>query len=244
VFLLLPLVVVLAAGTGWVAATPDRAPRPWVLLALVTGMTGVAVAASKPGAGAYHLLPFIPILAWILCAYVAEHPGANWRPSASIALVAVLVTSTMLATAQQVQWIRAMISRRAVDDVRDLTTYAGTHDGLIEMGYGSDEPLTYGRPVLTFHNNAYLLDQPAIREHQLAGISIPSATIDVLRACRVPTWLIPKGQAPFTAHNVYAATGYAPLYSDDFRRAFLETYAPVSTTTYFDVWQCRRTGVR
>ena len=113
------------------------------------------------------------------------------------------------------------------------------HPGTVEMGYGSTEALAFVRPVLVFRSNAYLLDQPAVREHRLAGVHIPAATFDALRGCRVRYWLIPKGEEPFSGRNAYDAVLLRPLFPDEFRRAFAETYQLTSTTNYYDAWECK-----
>jgi hypothetical protein len=53
-------------------------------------------------------------------------------------------------------------------------------------------------------------------------------------------WLIPKGEPPFTGRNAYPAVLLKPLFSDEFRRVFHQSYRLAGATTYFDVWECRR----
>jgi hypothetical protein len=238
VFLLAPLALarVCASATRDAGARQDRLAT----LGLVVGMAGLAVAASKPGAGPYHLVPFLPIITWMTAATIGATPTVpDVRRLVPVASLALLVVTIGLAAAQQLQWLQALVGRRGILDREDLAEFIRTHDGVIEMGYGSDEPLTLGRPVLVFHSNSYLIDQPAVREHQLAGVEIPPATVAALRSCRITYWLVPKGNEPFSAHNAYPQTGFAPLYPDEFRRAFFESYARASSTAYFDVWQCR-----
>ena len=241
-FLLVPLALARARPGA------DRANRPeagdsWLVFALLGGMSAVVVAASKPGAGAYHLLPFIPTIAWMATtAQVrAARPGGPTRLTALVAIAWMSVTIAV-AGAQQLQWLRTMIGRSGVMDHDDVARFAASHEGVIEMGYGSDEPLTMARPLLVFRSHRYLLDQPALREHQLAGIEIPAATIAAIQTCRAAYWLVPRGEEPFAARNIYPQTGFAPLYSDTFRRAFHDAYVKVSSTAYFDVWRCRRSA--
>jgi hypothetical protein len=222
-------------------------PPEWrnVMVALLLGMCGVVTAAAKPGAGPYHLIPFLPIIT-----YIVSWQTANWSwsmtidpvvPRASIAFVLVTVIT---ACAQQAQLVTTMSARRTLHEADDITQFAETHHGIIEMGYGRTEALTFARPVLVFRNNSYLLDQPAVREHQLAGVDVPQATVDALAGCRVDYWLIPKGEAPFSGLNSYPAVLWRPLYPREFRRVFDRTYTRVGATAYYDVWQCRtRTGM-
>jgi hypothetical protein len=206
---------------------------------LLTGISGVIVAAAKPGAGAYHLLPFIPTIMYLL-----GRRAAAWRfeitdrfaPKAVVAYVLVLL---LLGTAQQAQLITTMRSRRSVHDAEDLVRFLSTHPGTVEMGYGRTEELSLLRPMLTFRNDSYLIDQPAVREHQLQGVEVPHTTIEAVAQCHVNYWLVPKGEAPFSGVNSYAAVFLRPLYPAQLRDAFAATHVLVGRTEYYDVWQCR-----
>jgi hypothetical protein len=200
---------------------------------------GVAVAGSKPGAGPYHLLSVLLLIAFL----VAQRIGVDRpRPDAAdvrLALVSFVTVAASIALVQQVQFVGTMHGRRSGTQIQDIQAFADTHPGVVEMGYGADDPLTFERPVLVFRNNAYLIDAPAVGEHQLAGLTIPPATLDALRQCRVNYWLIPKGEAPFTAVNMYPAVFPQPVFPDEFRRVFHETHTRIATTRYFDAWHCR-----
>lgn len=211
-----------------------------VLVALLIGICGVVVAAAKPGAGPYHLIPFLPILLYVVSVQMS---GCSFSltidatvPRASIVFVLLTV---FIALAQQSQLVTTLVARAALHEAADIRRFADTHRGIVEMGYGQTEWLTFARPILVFRNNSYLLDQPAVREHQLAGVEVPRATIDALANCRVNYWLIPKGEPPFSGVNGYAAVLLRPLYSDEFRRVFTARHRHTTTTTYYDVWQCQ-----
>jgi hypothetical protein len=225
-----------AASSGRSDDSRDRV----AVAALMAGMIGVAVAAAKPGAGPYHFLPFLPAIAYFVARNTSRmSPSGTMDGAIPRAVVAVVAVAAMLAIAQQSQLITTMTARRAQQESADIEAFARTHDGVIEMGYGATESASHVRPILTFRSNSYLLDQPAIREHQLAGIEVPASTAEAVASCRVNYWLVPKGEAPFSGVNPYAAVLMRPLYPESFRRAFLATHARVGETTYYDVWQCR-----
>lgn len=232
----------------YAAPAPARhGERRWLalLLALAAGMTGVALAGAKPGAGPYHLMPFLPTIAYIVARHTSGFdplaPGDPWVPRAALAFAA---AATAVAIAQQGMFLAAMSERRAHDEAGDIEQFARSHGGAIAMGYGESEAPSLARPLLVFRSNAYLIDQPAVREHQLAGVEVPRATIDALARCDATYWLVPKGEAPFSGQNVYAAVSRTSLYPDDLRRVFGETYARVGETRYFDVWECRAANAR
>ena len=206
---------------------------------LVLGMAGVAIAAAKPGAGPYHLMPFIPIIVYSV-ARQSDWPVSreDRDPDVPLATLAFVLTALLIVVAQQSQVVRTMWERRQLTDAADVAQFAATHAGVVEMGYGSTEALSHMRPLLVFHSNSYFLDQPAVREFQLQGVEIPQSTLDAVARCRINYWLLPKGEAPFSGRNVYAAVFTRPLFSDRFREMFMTSNRLVGATTYFDVWQC------
>jgi hypothetical protein len=220
----------------------DTVRRNMMAALLVAGV-GVVIAAAKPGAGPYHLLPFIPVIAFLVAWQIADAPALSSRdPVAGRAVIAFVVVVMSLCLAQQAQFITAIRAQQGLRDGPDVERFASTHDGVVQMGYGQTEALSFARPILVFRTDTYLLDQPAIRENQLAGLELPPATIEAITACRVKYWLIPKGERPFSGVNGYAAVFLRPLYPPEFRRAFEATHKQVGVTTYFDVWECQGKG--
>ena len=237
-YFLLPLVLVAYADRG------IRAPatKDWLLYTLTSvAATGVVVVAgAKPGAGPYHLLPLLPVMGFLIAQRLRRQaPAATMPTIVPITLVSFITVAAAIAFVQQMQFVTTMQGRRTLNEIADIEAFADSHPGIVEMGYGADDPMTFERPVLVFRNNAYLLDAPAVGEHQLAGLTIPPATLDALRQCRVSYWLIPRGEQPFTAVNMYPAVFPQPVFPDDFRRVFLEMHTRIATTQYFDAWQCR-----
>jgi hypothetical protein len=238
-FILLPLVPTLLVLTPSAAAS---VARRWAYPGLLVGLTGVAIAASKPGGGSYHLMPFWPVTLYA----VALHLDAIVERLRSDALfrsartVFVLVVAS-IAGVQQFFFIEATKSMDGIDAVSDLTQFADANPHRsIAMGYTLDhERWTFARPVLVFRGGPYMIDAPAIQEYQLSGLPMPSATIEALQGCEVDLWLTPKGSEPFSGPNRYQGLGDQQLFPDAFKQAFRESYQRTGTTRYFDVWGCR-----
>ena len=216
--------------------------REWssVALALGVAVCGVVIAGSKPGAGPYHLLPFLPIACYLVAARIGRGAPNSSPAGAAHAVIGFVLVAVFIAVTQQVQFVTTMTGRRSLDVARDIEQFASATSGVIEMGYGASDPVTFARPLLVFRNNSYFLDQPAVGEHQLAGLPIPAATIEALRQCRVDYWLIPSEEMPFSAVNMYSAVYLKPLFSAEFRRVFFEAHVRTGSTEYFDVWRCRK----
>jgi hypothetical protein len=234
-FLCLP--ILLARSLGGRQGGADRNDGR-IVQALALGILLVVIAASKPGAGPYHLLPFVPAIVHVTAGRIGRSSLSTTRGlavEAAIAFVAVLVA---VAAAQSAQLVSTMIPRRALDDVEDVRAFLASHPGTVEMAYGQTEARSLIRPILTFRNDTYLLDQPAIREYQLQGLDLPPATIDAVRRCAVAYWLVPRNERPFSGVNGYPSVLLKPLYSDDLRAAFAASHRLTESTKYYDVWKC------
>jgi hypothetical protein len=204
--------------------------------ALVAGIVGVAIAASKPGAGPYHVMPFLPAVLYIVALQRLRVHGA-------FVLAAVVVASV-----QQLYFIGVMRSDREADaaalaDVNRFAQAEANRGRSIAMGYANArERVTFVRPVLVFRGNRYPIDAPAVQEFEMSGLALPAATIDALRDCReADVWLMPKGAAPFEGPNKYPSMAFAPLFPEAFTRAFREAYDrdAAGDLNQFDVWRCR-----
>ena len=95
-FLLLPLLIRLGS------ASPLPPNARLVVPALIVGMLGVVVAASKPGAGAYHFVPFLPSIAYALATVQPDLSArrAAWlTPFAATLVVIGLIQQQVLSEA-------------------------------------------------------------------------------------------------------------------------------------------------
>jgi len=235
VYLLVPLIL---ATLTFGRRSGQPASRAVLVIGLAT--FSVALLASKPGAGPYHLLPFLPTICFLTAIRIPDGGALDEAPPMVVwSLFGFALTASLIAFAQQSSFIATVRQIDAIEPLADVTQFSNEHPHeTIEIGYASDERMTFVRPALVFRTGSYLLDQPAIQEHQLAGVGIPESTLTALRSCAVAYWLIPKGGAPFSAINRYPQMAGRALFDDRFRRAFFESYRQVGSTGRFDVWTC------
>jgi hypothetical protein len=229
-FLLLPLV-------------PAALARRWFSLGVIVGIVGVAIAASKPGAGPYHLLPF-----WPAIIYAIALTGRNGAATAT-ARAAFVIAAVLVASLQQIYFVAITRSSDADAAVDDLTRIVRANPNRsVAMGYANaGERSTFVRPLLVFGGQPYPIDAPAVQEYEMSRLDIPPATLDTLRRCEVDIWLIPKDATPFDGPNKYPSMDLAPLFPESFKHAFVNAYtrdADAGGTPTFDVWRCRRLSSR
>ena len=221
---------------------PSSVTPPIVVISLILGLCGVIMTAAKPGAGFYHLLPFVPCLAYLAVLVNDKHTRLGNRrlvwPSGILAFV---LTLAFIAAIQQLYFFRTMPSEDPEAVVADLERYRSAHPNQpFAIGYGGPYALSLFRPLPVFWGGRYLVDAPAVMEHQLSNIPLPDSTVSAMRSCVIETWLIPRDAEPFDTRNVYPATHHSPIFSDAFRAAFFDRYRLNGHTEFYDVWTCER----
>ncbi len=134
---------------------------------------------------------------------------------------------------------RNLLQSDVIKDIKSIMKKFPTDS--IEMGYGqsydSYVDITVLRPVLVFSNNPYTIDAPALMDRELAGELIPEETVNYIAEGKIDIFLIPKGEAPFSMVSFY---GERNLFSERFRRNFINNYVLVDQTNYFDVWHYKK----
>jgi hypothetical protein len=210
----------------------------------------VLIAASKPGSGAHHFLPFLPALAFLTASAVvtvrrdsgstAQSAYIFWAP-----LTAMFIAASVKTAFAVYYGLRVVSSQVAGEElVQDIDTVIAAYpDRNIHMGSGdgTKPTLTFVRNHLVYAGNPYLLDSAALMDFQFSGLEIPPATLASLLNDKTAVWLIPQGQEPFTIVNWYyrhdVDGGF--LFSEEFRRAFRQGFRKQASTSYYDIYVSR-----
>jgi hypothetical protein len=207
---------------------------------LVGAVALVSIAGSKPGGGPLHLLPFVPTLAYAITFDGARRPTREWRTSllGAFAIVAVLI-----AAGSQALFVKTVAGRDLEAAIEEVDRVAAAHAGeRIAVGYAGASHLSHARVQAVFRTNAYLLDAPAVQEHQLSGLHLPAATLRAFETCEVAAWLIPHGAPAFEVPSAYVPLGPRDVFPESLRLTFAAYYRRTARTPHFDVWTC--SGVR
>lgn len=230
----------LAAGLVCAAANDHaRARIDPLLTSLCLSIVALIVIAAKPGAGPYHLLPAVPVIAYA----VLRLPARVWGRSAPRAMAAALVTTAVVfAWSKQIILIRTVRGRDLAQATIDVREFLDGHPSAsVGVGYAGTSRSSDARVEAVFRTHDYWLDAPAVQEYRLAGLPMPASVITALAECRTRYWLIPRGGEPFLVPSAYwPAAGPPRVFPDAFRDAFLRAYRRVGETRYFAVWECAR----
>ncbi len=234
-----PLAVI--AWSDLKARSGERLSRLFVL-SLGIALVVVTVIAAKPGAGPYHLLPFVPVLAYALVAAPRELWNRVWPRSI---LVAAIFTAVIIAVPRQSTFVQTVSRRDLTLPIEDLRRFADAHPARrIAVGYAGTSRVSDARPEIVFRTGEYLLDAPAIQEHRLSGLDVPASTLDVIRSCQIEYWLVPQDAEPFAVPSAYFPNGPRDVFSETFRQVFASSYQRTGSTRFFDVWECRNPSQR
>jgi hypothetical protein len=246
----------MAAALGELALGDRRGCRAYlrdhagVILAGAAAVALVLVPASKLGGGLHHVLAFAPVFAFGAATtfqVVLQRAGAASpaRHAARALAGGFVLMASLMAVTDQWEYARRLRAASALtrqvlseaDDVRALDPGEP-----VALGYAGNRtfPLTFTKPAFVFRGEPYFLDAPALMDHLKSGLTIPPRTVAAVRGGRAKVWMLPAGEPPFSMRTFYPDFG--PLFSPEFRQAFLESYEIRASTGHFDVWVYKLAG--
>jgi hypothetical protein len=197
----------------------------WLLVLMI--FVSVPLAA-KHGTGAYHFLPFVPLVLFA---------AGGKRDSVPARMPALLAASLVLGAFQLSQWMVVTTGLPGSQILSELQRIELTSRGTIAMGYSRNYRLTFFRPQLVFDGHPNVLDGASAMDAAWSRRPFPRRMIDGMKSCDIDTWVIPAGGAPFELPNAY---GSAEVFPEEFRAAFLARYQRRESGRWFDVWSCAR----
>jgi hypothetical protein len=223
--ILLPVLVPLAL---------QRQPQRTTVYGLATlaTMALLAYPATFPGAGAYHFLPLVPVLADLR------------QRLKSVGIYAELATFAILVAAwlpvQHTLEVMATPNEFDLAGAEALTLAGNSPIHTVQIGYG-DNRQSYqmsqlSKVVLSLNSHAALLDAQVLMELRQIGIDGSARWLPYLRECRIGQWLLPKGERPFAINSYFYDDG--AVFSESFRQTFFDHYTLFESTPHFDLWKC------
>jgi len=206
------------------------------LISLGCSLAAIAVIAAKPGAGPYHFLPSVPVLAYA----VLRLPARVWQREWIRSLVAAAcLTALGIAVPSQATMLETVSGRPLELSIDDVRRFADAHpSSRIAVGYSGTSRSSDARTVIVFRTRDYWLDAPAVQEHRLAGLPLPESTVHAMDECRAEYWLIPIGADAFAVPSAYWPDGPRYVFPDELRQAFFRRYERTGQTANFTVWEC------
>jgi hypothetical protein len=218
------------------------------IFSILISLLAVAVLGSKQGAGMNHLVPFIPIGAYLFALTLSQSITVEKRYSFKdmnkyyyclyISFIFSLLTFIVLrATANERNLINLSMKYNN-EPIQEINEIVKSYPGItIGMGYGGDYDLTYYRPILAYYGNPYLIDAVSIMDSEFLGKEMPPETLKALSSCQTALWLIPKGGSPFKLYNYF---NQHQVFSEEFQSIFLLNYELRNHTKHYNLWFCKK----
>jgi len=222
VFLLFPVVAV--ARGGKTTAAVKRNLALIVAIELI-----VTVVGAKPGAGPHHLLPFIPVNAFLI---QRLHPGI---PVAADRLTKFIYASLLIPGVLAICWlVPTMVKHWSEFGLArsEISRFELQYPDLV-MGVSDlkEYPYTYLRALL----RSPQIDYSAFMDLAFSGVR-DDELVRALDTCKIEHLLMPNQGAPLSVTNLY---NDLPLFSNDVRRAFAVHYSLEATGKILSVYTCR-----
>jgi hypothetical protein len=239
VILFLPLITaILARARSRVVLSRDQAI--YLGLAVCSIVTASFVGANF-GSGPHHLVPCIVPILHLYFWLESESPlELRVWPFSRLAIawtLAMLLFSALNVRSFLSIFRLAGAEREAVAEIRSVEA---AHPGqIVEIGIGRDFydfRSVYGA-LTTMQGQPYTIGGLAVRELQVAGVEIPDSTVQYIARCGTEVWLIPKGDPPFSAPDMYFGPDH-PAFTAEFRETFLDHYKKTASGNTYDVWIC------
>lgn len=196
----------------------------------------VSIASAKPGGGAYHILPFAPVgmtmLARAWSNGISEQASLRVQAFATVVVIAISPIFTY-------NWwkLNDLFPDRTIEIARgsEATTFLRDFPGS-EIGVGSsiNSASQKLRVFAGLNGRVVSLDVVNWQDLRLADQPV-DLVVPLLQGCRVPAWLMPNGEAEFSALGARDID----LFDERFRRLFRTNYEVRRTGDFYVVWACK-----
>lgn len=221
--------------------------RKWHLLSLIIGGMIISWAASRPGAGYWHFMPFFPVI-FVFSSDFIRNTGLFEDHNVSSVFQQRVVLSVFLALLLGVTPVLASKSLQSVTEMRAFRKDTILFDLKLVQGRYPEKTIgilpggvefyhrTFFRPFFVWQGNPYIIDPSALMELKFLGVELESKIINIIDQCLYQVALIPKGARPLEMISWY---GGELLLSSSISDRFLKKYEKETGTQYFDVYFCK-----
>lgn len=217
--------------------------HPWTFSSLSLMSFIVSIFASKLGAGAWHLLPFLPAFLYFGGLSETELSSVPRKMAKTFAICCFVgIFSQMLK--EQKSMIRFWSSRAdMVQNLQDLRLLEQEYPGPKTMGV--TDPENYGlmklTPELVAKGGRFFLDTPSVMDLIQGHGELPEATYQTLLNCEIPEFIMPSKGSPWTTENWYTSQ---PMYPERLRIVFASRYEKVDAVGAYALYRCKETAPR
>lgn len=199
----------------------------------------VALAASKPGAGTHHFMPFLPVIIYFALASYFELNESD-RHRLGYVAAAFLLTMSLNAVNRQkrVTALFKQTSERKAE-LADLEKILAEIPGVIEMGYSSNASYesSFFKVAMIKDRKGFLMDGAALMDMHASQVDVPASSLAKISSCEIGHFVFPKKGEPWSLLSFY---GDKPLFSEEFKTVFNKAYVKERETEFYAVYACKK----
>lgn len=194
----------------------------------------VAAIGSKPGSGVHHLMPFIPMNAYLLERVLDSDRTNKVLPESlkygALALcIAGLIQSMTILSSIKDSYVKATEMRSEVETL--VSDYSEVILGITD---NETYDYTFFSPVLQ-KNGFQQIDYASYMDLNFSGVSDEIFAL-ALASCRYRYVALPKMGEPFSMLNSFTSR---PLFSDNVRAQFAKHFQKTVEKKYYDIYLCQ-----
>lgn len=183
---------------------------------------------AKPGAGIHHMLPFVPVNAYLI---YRLNPDLD-VPCARI--LKIIYFSLIFPSVFAIATVYTPLIKTWNDfggAIKELQSFNNEYPGLV-MGITDykNYPYTFLRAVLS----GTQIDYASYMDLQFAGVS-DSTMVKKMEDCTIKYIILPKDGIPFSTINPYTEEY---LFSLKIQQCFYAQYKPIENRVYFNIYKC------
>lgn len=211
---------------------------PWTMSILTFMCLLTAIVASKAGAGAYHLLPFLPALLYFGALSEEELFSQSKKTAQIFAGCCFLGIFTQLPKEEK-GMIRFWLTQpKMVVDMHDLETLEQKYPGPKSMAPTDDGnfALMQLTPKLIENGGRLFVDSPVVMDLVQGHGQLPEATYQTLVKCEISEFILPSKGLPWTNSTWYTGK---ELYPERLRAVFNANYEKIDTVGAFSLYRCK-----
>jgi len=233
----------------WMVAMYGGMPRDkhdWFLCGTFVGTLLLSsILASKLGAGAHHLLSFLPVSLAIIalraqrCAAAQKRMAVGGSRNGFIAATSVIL---LFAVVHSVQGFRERTYHIAISSsyVGDVAKLMDQFEGqTVQILPGADRSQWFAQTLAylpLLRGNPLIVAVEAEMDLLLVGIPFSDAARSELMKCDRRVWLVPRGDAPLSVHSFYRPQGV--LYPPALSAALRDQWTVLAEGDYFTAYGC------
>lgn len=193
----------------------------------------MTILGAKPGAGSHHLLPFIPINAFVIDRILTISRKRSDFGESFVGVIYLALIIPALLTALNI-FIPMFKTWSQFDKASNEVTYLEHQYPGVVMGLTDDSEYPYA--FLRVRLNGKQIDYPAYMDLRFSGVDDGKFSYN-LRKCIIPSIMLPNSGDPFAMNNYYTGN---PLFSSDIRHAFSNNYTKSHTGKYYSIYMCKQ----